>query len=185
MPGAEALGELLSMVDMEPWWSDVVWRLYSLEDLRWCGWSGLNSTVEATGFRRTAFSLICEAGRTSWAVFGRTSSVEAVSFFVEPLELVGEKKDVSTFNLDFLRCGFAADSSALTASASGVTGNSFTGCPKDSIYSLLGETTEKRLDTDLDGSESREGLLPLEEREDLLGGMMGGGQCRACSNKRA
>lgn len=111
--------------------------------------------------------------------------MEAESFFVEPLELVGENKDVSTFSLDFLRCGFAADSSALTASANGVTGKSFTGCPKDSMYSLLGETTEKRVDTDLDGRESREGLPPLEEREDLLDGMMGSGQCRICSNRRA
>lgn len=56
MPGAEALGEL-STVDMEPWWSDLVLRLYSLEDLRCWGWSGLNSTVEETGLRRTVFSL--------------------------------------------------------------------------------------------------------------------------------
>lgn len=43
-------------MDMEPWGSEEVLRLYSLEDL-WCCWL-LNSRVEATGFRRMAFSLI-------------------------------------------------------------------------------------------------------------------------------
>lgn len=102
---------------------------------------------------------------------------------MEPLELVGEKKDVSTFSLDFLRCGFASDSSTLSMSVCGVAGGSFTGCPRDSMYSLLGDTEESRLDTDLDDSASREGLLPLEEREDLLDGIMGG-QGRARSNRR-
>lgn len=93
---------------------------------------------------------------------------------MEPLELVCEKNEVSTLSLDFLRCGgFAPDSSAFAVSAV-FTFSSFTGCPRDSVKSPRAVTAESKLVTDLDDSdERREGLLPLEERGDLLDGMMG------------
>lgn len=89
----------------------------------------------------------------------------------DPLELVGEKNDVSTFSLDFLLCGIALDSSSWMVSTMSVL---FTGWPRDSRCCLSRrEPGESKCVTDLEDSESTDGLLPLEEREDLLDGMMG------------
>lgn len=85
------------MVDIELWWREDVLGLSSPEDLL------LNSTVEAAALWGIGSSLKWWE-RGSWLVLGRAkSSVVAEKLLVEPPELVGKKKDVSTFSLDFLR----------------------------------------------------------------------------------
>lgn len=142
----------------------------------------LNSTVEATGFLWIGFSLICDAGNASWAVFGRLGSAVEIVDCVES-DLAGVKNDVSTLILALVLCvSFAPVPSSFTVFiVSDLT--TFVGCPSptdSSWLSLLWDTLESRLDTE--GSERSRGLLPLEERDALLDGMEGT-RYRASFNK--
>lgn len=88
---------------------------------------------------------------------------------VEPRELGFAKNDVSTLSLDFLLCSFfAPDSSAPTVSTEPALASEE--APGD-LTSLSLEELESRLCTL--GSESSEGRLLLEERDDLLSGILG------------
>lgn len=95
---------------------------------------------------------------------------------------LGENKDVSTLNLDFLRLArsFAADSSSFLV---GSESTNFSGWPSVSRRSLSWDPVDlvcSRLCPDLeDRDESSEGLLALlDERDDLLKGMVVGGRGR-------
>lgn len=98
---------------------------------------------------------------------------------VEPRELGFAKKDVSTLSLDFRRCSFfAPDSSSPTVSTEPALA---TDEPPGDLTSLSLEEFESRLCTE--GSERSEGRLLLEERDDLLSGMLGRRMWRAVSVK--
>jgi hypothetical protein len=156
------------MVETESWGFEEEFGLPSEE-------AGLvaSSTVEATGLRGIGSVLRCEGGNASVAVLGRRlgtgSAGSAGSADVEPRELGVAKKDVSTLSLDFLLCSFfAPDSSAPTVSTEPVLASEE---PPGDLTSLSLEEFESRLCTE--GSESNEGRLLLEERDDLLSGMLG------------
>lgn len=129
-----------------------------------------SSTVEATGLRGIGSVLKCVGGNASVAVLGRRLGTgSAGSMDVEPRELGVAKKDVSTLSLDFLLCSFfAPDSSAPTVSTEPALASEE---PPGDFRSLSLEEFESRLCTE--GSESSEGRLLLEERDDLLSGMLG------------
>jgi hypothetical protein len=161
-----------SAVEMDSGWSDEVFGLC-------CSIEGclVGSIAEATGLRSTGVSLICDGRAVSSAVFGRGRSVETAAGFVRP-ELAGEKKEVSTFSLDFLRCGFAPVPSSCTAPTGS---DALAGCPNEPAESFSSLAT--RFVTDLEGMDRTEVLLPLDERETLLDGMVGEAESTArCSH---
>lgn len=128
---------------------------------------GASSTVEATGLRGIGSILKCDGGTASVAVLGRRLGTGSVG--VEPRELGFAKKDVSTLSLDFLLCSFfAPDSSSPTVSTEP---DLATEEPPGDLTSFSLEEFESRLCTE--GSERSEGRLLLEERDDLLSGMLG------------
>lgn len=161
-----------SVVEMDSGWSEEVLRLC-------CSMEGclVGSIAEAMGLRSTGIALICDERAVSSAVFGRGRSVEATAAFVRP-ELAGEKKEVSTFSLDFLRCGFAPVPSSCTAPTGS---DALAGCPKEPAESFSPVAT--RFVTDLEGMDRTEVLLPLDKRA-LLGGMVGEAESTArCSHE--
>lgn len=96
---------------------------------------------------------------------------------------MGEKKEVSRLSLDFLLCGggFAPGPSSLLMVPTVLdlaTGER----PRDLMLSLSWDVPESKLDTE--GSESRDGRLSLDERDDLLDGIIGT-YCRDQSTKQA
>lgn len=134
VPGAR-FSEELSMVETEPFVLEAVLGLSSNEeDLL------ESSKAEGMGSLKTAASLIVwTEGKAPVEVFGRKwSFTRRDDFFIEPTELVGEKRDVSTFNLDFLRCGSAAPDSSCWSVGFVDSGSScsLTGCPSDPSWSL-------------------------------------------------
>lgn len=129
----------------------------------------LNSTVEETGVCWTSSFLNCEeGGSASWAVFGRALDEE---LRVEPLELVGKKKDVSMLSLDFLLSGFAFGSPSLKVFS--VADLATGGRPTAFLLSFSWDAVESKLGTEAT-EEGREGRLSLDDaRDDLLDGIMG------------
>lgn len=128
--------EELSAVETEPFGLEAVLGLSSKKDnlLE-------NSRAEAMGSFRTGASLMVRVeDNAPWEVFGRRESFAKTGVFeMEPLELVGEKKDVSTFSFDFLRRGGSKPDSSCWSVVVGFVGfgsNSLTGCPRDSRWSL-------------------------------------------------
>lgn len=154
------------MVEIESWGFEDVFGL-PLEEAG----LGASSTVEATGLRGIGSILKCDGGTASVAVLGRRLGTGSVG--VEPRELGFAKKDVSTLSLDFLLCSFfAPDSSSPTVSTEPVLA---TEEPPGDLTSFSLEEFESRLCTE--GSERSEGRLLLEERDDLLSGMLGRWVC--------
>lgn len=130
------LSEELSTVETEPFGMDWVLGLSSIDrDFL------VSSRADGMGALGTGASLmVWMEGNAPWEVLGRRESfAKTVVFLMEPLELVGEKNDVSTFNLDFLRRGGSwPDSSCWSLGFVGFAGsrsNSLTGCPRDSSWS--------------------------------------------------
>lgn len=153
------------MVETESWGLEEEFGLPSEE-------AGLvaSSIVEATGLRGIGSALKCVGGNASVAVLGRELGAGPEgSVDVEPRELGVAKKDVSTLSLDFLLCSFfAPKSSTPTVSTEPALAGEE---PPGDLMSLSLEELDSRLCTE--GSESSEGRLLLEERDDLLSGMLG------------
>lgn len=108
VPGA-GLSEELSTVETEPFVSEAVLGLSSKEEDLW-----ESSRAEGMGSVKTGASLdVRVEGNAPVEVLGRKGLfARRDDLFIEPIELVGEKKDVSTSNLDFLRFATPAPDSS-------------------------------------------------------------------------